>query len=634
MKTLSGLFAFILLFGGCLQSVAQTTGSFNTTIIFGGGDRTLSCYVPTNYQSSNKYRLIVGLHGLGDNSSNYRNALINSLNWPVLFSNTIIVCPDGGDDRNKDFYTPAGDEKVIEAGIKYMTENYSIDTAAIILQGFSLGGRSAMKYGLDNPAKFKGLLLNTPALQGLADLNNNPVASLIYNYNNSSAIPIFITVGETDYLYVYTLDKLNTVLKKHNAKLSFTKVSGMGHSIPDNGIISGCINFFNQAATANISADLFDKKINRHFCEQQVTGSCVFRNTGATAITSVELNIQVGNVNTTKMWNGNLSSFQHAEIPFEVPLNAGGAYDIKMSIAKINGEPYSETLNNLLSSEVEVTGKPGLPFYYEGFEGSPTAWKINPSGSVFEWYKDNTVKRSGDSSIMAFNSILIFYTQGDRETFSSPLIDISSLTHKTISFDYAYNYHKYTPPYFTSETVFADTLEISVSTDCGNTFQRLFYKGGADLATAPSPVLNPLNVMQCMFTPKTDEWQKLTLDLSAFSTAKNAIIQFAYISAMGGSINIDNISTGSVGMSAQPLSAKPSLVVYPNPASQLIHISGLSGNETQIRIYDQSGKTILTKTTSQQEEIAINTDQLNNGLYLVEIMSGNGVVVQKLIINK
>ncbi len=631
MKTLSGFFAFILLFGGCLQSVAQTTGSFNTTIIFGGGDRTLSCYVPANYQASNKYRLIVALHGLGDNSSNYRNALINSLSWPAAFANTIIVCPDGGDDRNKDFYTPAGDEKIIEAGIKYITENYTIDTTAIILQGFSLGGRSAMKYGLDNPTKFKGLLLNTPALQGLADMNNNPVASLVYNYNNSSAIPIFITVGETDYLYVYTLDKLNTVLKNHNAKLSFTKVSGMGHNIPGNEIISGCINFFNQPATANISADLFEKKITRHFCEQQVTGSCVFRNTGDTAITSVELNIQVGNVNTTKMWNGNLASFQHAEIPFEVPLNAGGAYDIKMNIAKINGEPYLETLNNLLSSELDVAGKPGLPFYYEGFESSPTAWKTNSSGSVFEWYKDNTVKRSGDSSIMALNTILVFYTQGDRETFSSPLIDISSLTHKTISFDYAYNYHKYTPPYFTAETIFADTLEISVSTDCGNTFQHLFYKGGADLATTPSPILNPLNVMQCMFTPKTDEWQKLTLDLSAFASAKNAIIQFAYISGMGGSINIDNISTGSVGMATQRLSAKPSLVMYPNPASGSFQVTGLD-SETTVHVYDQYGKKVIT--SNLKDESTVNTEMLSNGVYLVEIIGKNSSAFGKLIIAK
>lgn len=96
---------------------------------------------------------MVCLHGLGDNKQQYRNSLINTLKWPTLFPNTIFICPDGGDDKNKDFYQPAGDEAFILAALNYGLNNYTINPNKILLQGFSLGGRSALKFALDNPEK-------------------------------------------------------------------------------------------------------------------------------------------------------------------------------------------------------------------------------------------------------------------------------------------------------------------------------------------------------------------------------------------------------------------------------------------------------------------------------------------------
>src|SRR5665647_2517465 len=104
------IIAFLLI---TISSKAQQIGSFSDTINFMSQDRILSCYVPTNYDTSINYRLMVCLHGLGDNSNNYRNGLINSLNWKTVFTNTIFICPDGGSDANKDFSTPPGDEEII-----------------------------------------------------------------------------------------------------------------------------------------------------------------------------------------------------------------------------------------------------------------------------------------------------------------------------------------------------------------------------------------------------------------------------------------------------------------------------------------------------------------------------------------
>lgn len=169
-------------------ATAQSTGSFDVTVTIQGSARTLSCYVPPTYNSAVPHRLVVGLHGSGDVSANYRSAMINTLQFQNYLTNTIFIFPDGGSDQARDFYTPAGDEAIIDSAIQYAFNNYNIDTSRMLLQGFSLGGRSALKYGLDNPYRFSGLLLNTPALQGVRDAIYNPW----FNYVAAAGLPIVI----------------------------------------------------------------------------------------------------------------------------------------------------------------------------------------------------------------------------------------------------------------------------------------------------------------------------------------------------------------------------------------------------------------------------------------------------------
>lgn len=106
-------------------------------------------------------------------------------------------------------------------------------------------------------------------------------------------------------------------------------------------------------------------------------------------------------------------------------------------------------------------------------------------GGPFGWYIDSDVKKSGKNSIGTFNNFL-FYSLGSKNFLATPMLDISSLSYKEFSFNLAFNYVKFTPPYVTAETIFTDTLEVLISTDCGKTFTSLFYKKwGQNLASRP-----------------------------------------------------------------------------------------------------------------------------------------------------
>jgi len=70
--------------------------------------------------------------------------------------------------------------------------------------------------------------------------------------------------------------------------------------------------------------------------------------------------------------------------------------------------------------------------------------------------------------------------------------------------------------------------------------------------------------------------------------------------------------------------------IYPNPATHFITIKS-SVKVDEINLFDYTGKLILTKTPTKQEEI-INTDNLSKGSYVVVIRSNNRELKEQIII--
>jgi predicted esterase len=623
---------FILLFLVFTLNTSAQTKSFTATIPFASETRTLSGYVPENYDSTQHYQLMICLHGLGDNSNNYRNALINSLNWPALFPNTIFICPDGGSDANKDFYSPAGDQEIITASIQYATDHFTIDSNAVLLQGFSLGGRSALKFGLENPSRFKGLLLNTPALQGLMDEQNNPYASLVYNYANASQLPIFITVGETDYTYQYQVGALVTTLKKHNAPVQFQLVPSLGHSIPGTSVTQKAVSFLVDQQVAALDADLFALSDTIHFCSTQIHTTCLLRNNGDSVIHSVDFTIAAGTRSANQQWTGILLPNEYAIVPINLMVSSGGTTTLAVNITSVNGSTDLDESNNKLEQAISVVSNAAPLSVVQTFDNLSNNWFIHSSGSLFEWSMDDQVKHSGTQSIASFNTALLFYTKDAVEYFSSPVINISALAKKELNFDVAFAYFNYTPPYVTAETNFADTLEVLVSTDCGASYTSIYKKGGKELATKAEPIVNALTIAASSYTPTADEWRTETIDLSAFAASEHGIFRFNCISGMGGVLNIDNISFGEsyVGLEEQS-TTDPIFSMYPNPAAEKVTIAIPSNQSGTVSIFSTSGQLVWQQPITEKPA-RIETSSFPNGIYWVNIQTNNRVYNQKLLI--
>jgi predicted esterase len=587
------LFTLMLFLSSTLISLAQTTGSFDTTIQFMSANRTLSFYVPTNYNPGTPAKLMICLHGLGDNSANYRNYLINSLSWNLHFPNTIFICP-AASATNADFYYPAGHEAIIPTAVNIARQVYQIDTTEMLLQGFSLGGRAALKYGLDSPSHFKGLLLNTPAIQGVKNaLNVYP--AFLFNYANASQIPLFITHGETDYLYTAPIDTCVEKLILNNGLVRMYRYPGLGHVIPSYNLMSQVSTFFDTPASPGFDAELFRIQIPGQTCQTSINPQCLLRNTGSNTLNAAQLEYTYNGIPQTTTWTGSLSPFQHAWVNLPTLSSVSGKQMLDVKILQVNG--YADTFlmnNERTDSVLYYLGGMAIP-QSEGFEAGkfpPDGWRAERYGDEWTYFDlDDQVKKSGLYSVYAFNTIFLFDNQGRRAEMVSPPIQLNSTATPTVSFDYSFNFTRYTPPYFTTQTDFTDTLEILVSTDCGQTFQSVFKKWGGQLATFASPIMNPLNVQAVFVNPKDSNWRKEIIDLSPFTSATEAMVKWRYISGLGGNINIDNILFNNVPLSNEEASIQAPLTIYPNPAKSFVQISGLStgSDEHRVMLYSMTG---------------------------------------------
>jgi predicted esterase len=335
--------------------------------------------------SSRKYNLIVGLHGLGDNVTNYRNALV-SFKWPQYFTNTIFIFPEASSIWN-DYYEPdkTGAELIIKEAIKYTCTKYKIDTGEIILQGLSLGGRAALRYGLEHTTEFKALVLNTPAEQEIKEaLNLMPCYN--FNFANASKIPIFITHGENDINYGHPIDTVFRMLVMNNGVVRLHHYKGLGHTIPSLSLMNDVNSFFDHPETSVAHAEINSLFIPVISCDKYVQVGVLVRNVGEKEIQSLNISLQSGSHIKNMNFDVKLKPFEYGILSFKQFALDTGLQTIVATIDSVNNESDTLVSNNKDSSSTRILGtQANLPYYtaFDGPEVNPEGWTLNLSGEPF-----------------------------------------------------------------------------------------------------------------------------------------------------------------------------------------------------------------------------------------------------------
>jgi hypothetical protein len=248
---------------------------------------------------------------------------------------------------------------------------------------------------------------------------------------------------------------------------------------------------------------------------------------------------------------------------------------------------------------VEVSLFDFQPGIQEDFQQAflPLGWSVKDHNGNGTWTLSTSAGGFGNSSqATVFNNYDID-SQGSFDDLIMPIETSYLSAQPFLYFDVAYA--RWGGGY-------SDSLQVVVSTDCFETSQLVYFKGGEILATSPDN--------QSLFIPTNDQWRKDSIDLSAYANVGNLQIAFRNIGDWGNCIYLDNINIGSM---ASLTETKPSKrAIYPNPAcpGSTIHLSGPEA--TFVRLLDMKGKEVFRAQTDS----AIHLPQdLKSGTYLLQV---------------
>lgn len=117
-----------------------------------------------------------------------------------------------------------------------------------------------------------------------------------------------------------------------------------------------------------------------------------------------------------------------------------------------------------------------------------------------------------------------------------------------------------------------------------------------------------------------------TIDLSAFTGTVRVAFRLTSNDAFIGMV--DNVKILGNALSLNEVENNVSFGVYPNPANDFVTISDANGSE--VRILDMLGRTLIAKSVKSSNE-TISIDNLNNGMYMIQIVKDGKTSTQKLI---
>jgi len=87
------------------------------------------------------------------------------------------------------------------------------------------------------------------------------------------------------------------------------------------------------------------------------------------------------------------------------------------------------------------------------------------------------------------------------------------------------------------------------------------------------------------------------------------------------------------GVPAGIVETAQSFKVYPNPASDLVAIKGTNGSMfTSVQAFDITGRVVYASDATGNS-LSIDVSNWNNGIYLVQIATENGVQVKRIVVN-
>lgn len=288
-----------------------------------------------------------------------------------------------------------------------------------------------------------------------------------------------------------------------------------------------------------------------------------------------------------------------------IQFNEYSHYNIRLTATNANG------VGSLLKSSFINVGGNGLNFS-ENFESaafSNAGWTFQNPDNGKTWALKTLATGNGVAWMNFFN-----YTAfNQRDYLISPPMDLTGMEEVKLSFEYAY----------AQRFAQIDSLIISVSTDCGSTWQRIYANGpdgnGAFETAPPSTAsFEPASLNEWCVGDM--DWASCpVIDLNPFTNMKGVKIRFETFNQYGNNLYIDNIFVSALLTNAENDRKPQALSVYPNPAKDKMFVQ-IEDQYTGkiILVTDVWGKTVDVIQVLQNN-FEYDLQKLPGGVYYLQI---------------
>lgn len=375
----------------------------------------------------------------------------------------------------------------------------------------------------------------------------------------------------------------------------------------------------NDAAVASINSP------EGQICNTGFTPSVELKNKGSQTLQSARITYRVnGGAPQTYNWTGSLSSLQQATVQLPAGSVSAGEHTITAYTSLPNGVADQAPENDTASSAFRYFNPATLPLL-EGFEGTTFppdgGWNIWNPDNQFTWELTRDAGRNSSQSIVMRN--LGYATNGAVDDLYSPVIDVQGYDSVFLFFDVAAavqsNLNMPNNPW--------DTLQVFVTTDCGQTLDSVYEKWGAGLITRSIPTSEE-------FIPSATEWRRDSVNLTRFLPSGRFRVVFRNISNYENNIYLDNINI--VTKAVNPYLKEQGFTVTPNPTQDKVHITflGRPDDLEGVALYNTLGQRLGYQTgSSLDSNNRITFDLVNapNGVYFVKLIYRNRAKTVKII---
>ncbi|HEY4147398.1 MAG TPA: M43 family zinc metalloprotease [Chitinophagaceae bacterium] len=358
-------------------------------------------------------------------------------------------------------------------------------------------------------------------------------------------------------------------------------------------------------------------------CTNNFAPVVTLHNSGSVTLASVTISTAIdGVVAGTYNWTGTLGSLSDASVTLNSVTVTPGAHTLLLYTSNPDGQADQKTSNDTLSSTI-LYYTPSTTPLTEGFEGTvfpPAGWDIINSDASYTWMQTNSAAKTGSNSAVIQN--YYYSTYGAKDYLRLPLLNLVNADSAFLGFQVAAS--TYTALGTLNNTW--DTLEVVVSTDCGNSYSSLYKKWGDTLVTAPSTT--------SYFTPTASQWRKDSVNITPYIGMGNILLAFVNTTENENNIYLDDINVYT--KTVNPNLKTKGFMVTPNPASQTVAVQFYPqpSNLRGIEIYSMTGQKLAEMVVGSGPANSYYTFDVSSyaaGIYIVRAVFTDKVLTQKLM---